>query len=105
MVRYTEVESIPAVLIAIDFEKAFDRIEYSSVYAAMKAFGFREKIIQMIAVLFNGVNLATINNTFLSKWFIPTCGLFQGNPIASYLSLVIIEALAIQICNNKSINS
>ena len=39
-----------------------------------------------------------------SEYFVPTCGLFQGNPIASLCFNLVIELLATQLRNNKDIH-
>ena len=40
LIEYTEQEDIPALLISIDFEKCFDRVEWQAVKGALKYFNF-----------------------------------------------------------------
>ena len=47
--------------------------------------------------------LATLNNGFKSEFFTPKNGLFQGNPIASYLFILVMELLAIRLRQNSMI--
>ena len=49
------------------------------------------------------MKLATINNGYTSKNISPQKGLFQGNPIVSYLFLITIEILAILLRKNTRI--
>ena len=100
---YSEMCNIPIVILSIDFMKAFDRVEYASIYKVMKWFNFGNNIVNWVATLFNQFKLATINNGYTSDYFSPTRGLFQGNPIASYLFVILIELLAVQFRNNKKI--
>ena len=41
-----------AVIVSIDFEKCFDRVEHNSLFGAMRYFNFGEKYIQMVKCLF-----------------------------------------------------
>ena len=38
----------PGVIVLVDFEKCFDRVEYDSIHGAFHYFGFRECFIQML---------------------------------------------------------
>ena len=91
---FAELNEIPAIIVSIDFEKAFDRIEYKVVYKIMEWFNFGPKMIKYVQLLLTSFKLATINNRYTSNYFVPTRGLFQGNPISSYLFILVIELLA-----------
>ena len=57
----------------------------------------------MIKVLYQDLQLFTTNNGNVSESFTPKKGLLQGNPVASYLFLIMIERLAIQLRKNDKI--
>ena len=101
-IDYTNKFEIPALFIAFDFEKAFDRVEYKSVFRVMQWMNFGPKLIEWIRVLFKGVSFATMNNGYTSDYIKPR-GLFQGNPIASFLFVILIELLAVKIRKNRKI--
>ena len=103
VIEYTKKEKIKGLLISVDFEKAFDKVEYKAVYKALSWFGYGQNMIKMIMVLFEEFRMQTSNNGYFSDEFCTTKGLFQGNPIAPYLFIVIIELLAIKIRENKHI--
>ena len=103
VIDYTESANAPGIIALIDFEKAFDRVEYKSLYDIMRWFNFGERFIQWTGTLFRHFSLSTLNNGFLSEPFTPTRGLFQGNPIASSCFILIIEVLAVMIRKNKKI--
>ena len=103
VIEYTEVEHLPGVLITIDFEKAFDKVQYPAVYKTLEWFNFGPKFIGKIKTLFEMFSMSTINNGYKSKPFLATKGLFQGNPIAPYLFILVIEILATKIRRNGKI--
>ena len=101
--QYTYLKKIPAVVISVDFKKAFDRVEYQSLYKIMEWYNFGPIFIGYIKMLFTNFCLVTVNNGHTSPPFSPTRGLFQGNPIASYAFLLIMELLATMLRVNKNI--
>ena len=101
--HFAEAHKINSLLLQLDLEKAFDRVEYESLYGALKYFNFGDQMIQWVRVLFADFRLATTNNGYISEWFMPTRGLFQGNPFSSVGFLHIIELFAIMIKNNPKI--
>ena len=65
-------------------------------------FNFGDKLIQWV-LLFTQMKLAVMNNGYTAEYLTPSQGLFQGNPIASFLFLLVIEVLATKLRNNKKI--
>ena len=99
-VNYAKRKQLDALLISIDFEKAFDRVEYSSLYKVLRWFNFGEQFIKWVKLLFTDMELCTVNNGYSSEYFTPTRGLFRGNPISSYCFLQIIETFTLRIRAN-----
>ena len=103
IMEYTYKAQIPVVIISIDFEKAFDRVEYKVLYQVLKWFNFGNNFIDMVKLLFTDMSLRVINNGYFSDNIMPMRGLFQGNPAASSLFVIMIETLAIQLRANPKI--
>ena len=71
LLAYTEENSIRGILFSADFEKAFDSIEHSFIFATLKSFGFGAQFIQWIRPIFNSTESCVINNchsTGFSRW-------------------------------------
>ena len=96
-------KNISAVLISVDFTKAFDRVEYESLFGAFTHFGFGSKILSWLRMLFCDMELSTFSSGFTSPWTKPTRGLFQGNPLGPFGFVVLVELLAISLRQNKNI--
>ena len=94
---------LPAIIVFVDFEKAFDRVDLQALIELMKCLNFGDQMIEWVELLFTKFNLATTNYGHMSEFLHPTRGLLQGNPIAPYLFLLIGEVLARILKKNKQI--
>ena len=88
---------------SIDFEKCFDRIEYSAILGSPNYFGFGSVFIKWVDILIHNFLLATQNNGKISEWFSPSRATKQGDPLSSFLYLCCGEVLAHLIENNLNI--
>ena len=93
-IDYCNDNSVEAMLIAIDFEKAFDSMEWSFVYKAMKYFGFPDLYINWVKILYNSTESCIINDGHISDFFSPTRGVKQGCPMSPYLFIIGAEIMA-----------
>ena len=103
IMEFTSKFNIDSVLVVIDFEKAFDYVEYKALLSILRWFGTGDTFCSWVSLLFTDINLATLNNGLTSRYFSPSRALFQGNPIASFLFVIVIELLATQLRQNKNI--
>ena len=103
IVQYVETEGIDAILITLDFEKAFDRVEQEAVVGALKLLNFDEKLIKIIQLLYYKFQSCTINLGHILKWFNPTRGLHQGCPVSSSIFICIVELLGQNIWDREEI--
>ncbi len=73
------------ILLSIDFEKAFDSLNWNFLFAALKHVNFGDKIIQYIKMLYNNIELTVINNGNTGDYFKLERGVRQGYPLSAYL--------------------
>ena len=69
-------KKIEGFLLSLDFEKAFNRVEYRSLLGAMKHFNFGPKMLQWVEMLYSDFRIYNTNNGYSSEPFTPTRGLF-----------------------------
>ena len=103
--QYVNNQQMNAMIISVDFFKAFDSIELKAVQGALKYFNFGEKFIQMILVLYADFQTKIIHNGHFSDYIQPSRGLHQGCAISGYLFIITTEILAINLKVNENIKS
>ena len=102
--HYTRRKNIEAYAIAVDFEKAFDSIDWNYLWEALESFNIPKSFIDMIKLLYNDIESCVKNNGTSTPYFKVNRGVRQGDPIAAYLFTLAIELLAISIRYNKKIS-
>ena len=55
------------ILLFLDFEKAFDSVEYNFMFKTLEKFNFGEQFINMIKLLYNKPVFKIKNNGWISK--------------------------------------
>lgn len=103
LIDYVNKQNIPGMLLNIDFEKAFDSIDWSFMFKVLGAFGFGESIIRWVRTFYTGILSTVAVNGHTSSWFSIQRGCRQGDPISPYLFILCVEVLAIMVRENKNI--
>ena len=87
----------------VDFEKAFDSLEWHYMDEVLKVYNFGEDFKRWCKVLYTHSNSCVINGGNFSKFFRLERGCRQGDPLSPYLFILCIEPLAKAIENSKNI--
>ena len=82
MIDFAKYKDIPGILVAIDFEKAFDSLNFHFLLRVLHAFDFGPSFIQWIRVLYNNASSCVINNGFTTGPFSLSRGVRQGDPLS-----------------------
>lgn len=101
--EYCRNESIEAILLSVDAEKCFDKVETRYIDRIMDYFNFGPNLIEWVKILFKNIMVCTLNYGFISEHFNVSQGLLQGNPIASYIYLLVAQTLNDKIAQNPLI--
>ena len=103
LLAFAEKENIPGLLISIDFEKAFDCLEWKFIEKALISFNFPDSIRKWIKILYTDISSCISNNGWASSFFNITRGVRQGCPLSPYLFIICSEILALAVRQNKDI--
>ena len=93
----------PGLILALDFQKAFDTISKDYLLLAFKRFGFGETFIRWVQTLFTDSNSCIQYNGWLSEEFNIKCGVRQGCPFSPLAFIIGIELLAISLRQSTDI--
>jgi retron-type reverse transcriptase len=89
-----------AIILKLDFEKAFDTIEHTTILKTLQQFGFPEKWVAWISsILSSGLSVVLLNGV-PGKIFKCKRGVRQGDPLSPLLFVIAAELL--QVLINKA---
>ena len=84
----------------VDFEKAFDTLEWSFISKTLEAFNFGNNFKKWFNVLYNSVQSSVVNGGFMTNYFEITRAVRQGCPLSPSLFILAVELLALKIRQN-----
>ncbi|XP_027155903.1 uncharacterized protein LOC113756420, partial [Coffea eugenioides] len=83
----------PNVILKLDMEKAYDRVEWGFLLYMLREFGFKEGVVDLVFRLISNVWFSVLVNGELTSFFKSTRGVRQGDPLSSTLFLFVSEFL------------
>ena len=90
IINYTKLKDIPGLLLFVDFEKAFDTLEWSFIVKTLEYYIFGSSLISWIKTFYCNANSAILNNDGLLTIFLSPEVLDRGvHYLLIYLLLVL----------------
>ena len=103
VIEYQKFKLQPGIILAIDYEKAFDTVSSDFILDAFKSFGFGPYFMRWVETLMKGRLSCAKNGGFISRPFNVERGVRQGCPIAPLIFVLAVEILALSIRQDERI--
>ena len=103
ILSFAAEQNIEGIAAFIDFEKAFDSLEWEFLLKAIETLNFGSDFKRWIQVLYNNISSCTVNNGFSSPFFSLHRGVRQGCPLSGMLFILAVEMLSCAIRSEKLI--
>ena len=100
MCAYTDFMEEDGTIVALDQEKAYNKIDHQYLLETLKKFNPPDKFIQTVHFLYENAKTAVIINSVVSTLFKVTRGVRQGDPLSCLLFNLAIEPLACILRNS-----
>jgi hypothetical protein len=94
IINYAEVEEKEGAIIALDQEKAYDKIAHNYLWDVLNRFNFPPLFTNTVKSLYSNAETAVMINGELSSKYRVTRGVRQGDPLSCLLFDLAIEPLA-----------
>jgi hypothetical protein len=95
IIHEIKTRNLEAILLKIDFEKAYDRVNWQFLREVLIIIGFDSSFVHRIMQLVSGGQTAISINGVVGPYFRNKRGVRQGDPISPLLFDLVVDALAL----------
>lgn len=100
VIEKSNKEKFYTIIAFLDFEKAFDKLNWNFMDMSLAAFGFGIKFRKFVTIMYTDISSCVINNGFTTPYFKLKCGVRQGCPLSALLFIIAVETLVNSIRQN-----
>ena len=97
-------KGINAYAIQIDFEKAFDSVNWDFMLISLEKMNFSPDFIKWVKVMYTNCKSLVVNNGHLTESFNLKRGVHQGCPLSALLFIILVQVLQHMLKKRKDIS-
>ena len=91
--EYGDKTQNPLIMVLLDWEKAFDKVDREGLMLAMDRLGVDDKLIRIVRELYKDTRFNVEIDGETSRWKNQETGIRQGCPLSPYLFLVVMTVI------------
>ena len=91
IISFKKTQNIPGLAVFLDFEKAFDSVEWNYLQKCLEVFNLGPQLRQWIRVIYSDISSCLLNNGHATRHFNFGRGVRQGCPLSGILFDIGIE--------------
>lgn len=103
LLDYADFIHSKAMILFLDFYKAFDTLEHGFLLQTLKLFGFGDFFVNAIEMLYSDISSSVLISFNTSKRFSINRGVRQGCPISPFLFILVTELLSLNIIYERNL--
>ena len=93
---------LPAVIIFVDFSKAFDSIDQSKMEQILEAYGIPNEITKAIMIMYKNTQSFVRSSDGDIEFFDIIAGVLQGDTLAPYLFIIVLDYVLRNLDQNEN---
>ena len=91
LIERVKEKNLEAILICIDFKKAFDTVHIGKILLILKAYGIPEELVTAISIMYEDTSAKVITPDGEMETFSILAGVLQEDTLAPYLLVIVID--------------
>ena len=103
IIDYAEITEENGAIVALDQEKAYDKIKHDYLWAVMERFGLPRIFVNTVKTLYTNASTMVAINGILSDPFKVSRGVRQGDPLSCALFDLAIEPMACRLRSDPNL--
>ena len=92
-VHWVGERGVPMMLVGLDMEKAFDRVNHGFLFSVMERVGFGPRFLRWLGIMYTGVGSRVMVNGHMGEVMPQRTGVRQGCPLSPLLFVLYMEPL------------
>lgn len=103
LVEYSHLIEDDGFILFLDFKKAFDMIEHSFLFNYLQHFGFGERLISVIKMIYKDMNSSVSLPFGTTQRFLISRGIRQGCPLSPLLFILATDMMSTLVSQDLSV--